>query len=244
MPKWAGCMIRREAVVDSTNWQARLWAREGAPHGAAVIAGMQTAGRGRRGRDWQAAQDAGLWFSIVLRPDLPQASWGLLPLAAALAGTDACVRVTGADVRIKWPNDLILSGRKIAGLLVEREGDAAVMGIGINVRQQPADFPEDLREKAGSLEMLTGRPVSMPQLEEALLAEIERRVDTMDFMPEYAARCATVGSAVRVIGMDEEYLGVAEGVDADGTLLVRDETGVLRRVLAGDVSVRGVMGYA
>lgn len=243
MLKWAGCAIRREAVVDSTNIQARKWAREGAPHGAVVVAGTQTAGRGRRGRGWDSAPGAGLWLSIVLRPAIPDSGWPLLPLAAALAGADACRTVTGADVLIKWPNDLVLDGRKIAGLLVEREGGAAVMGIGINVRQRLDDFAPDLRERAGSLDMLTGQPVSLPALEAALLAEIERRVDNMDFLDEYAARCATIGAKVRVLAVNDTYTGVAEGIDETGALLVRDDGGILRRVLAGDVSVRGMMGY-
>lgn len=241
--KWAGCLIRREDIVDSTNRQTRLWAREGAPHGAVIIAKQQTAGRGRRGRAWESRPGVGLWFSIVLRPDIPDSSYSLLSFAAALAAADACREVSGADVRIKWPNDLVLLGRKITGILVEREGNAAVMGIGINVRQQAEDFAPELREKAGSLEMLTGKTISMKALEDALLWCIEQRIDNFDFLSEYTARCATIGAQVEVLEISGSYTGIAEGLDETGALYVRDDGGTLHRVLAGDVSVRGMMGY-
>lgn len=243
MATWAGSIIRREDEVDSTNRQARLWAREGAPHGAVVIATRQSAGRGRRGRSWVSTPGSGLWFSIVLRPDIPDASYPLLPFAAALATADACRDVTGADVAIKWPNDLLLQGRKITGILVEREGTAAVMGIGINVAQTAEDFPPELRDKAASLAQLTGQAVDMRVLEAALLDQIERRIDRFDFLDEYAARCVTIGARVRVVEVTNAYEGVAEGLDETGALLVRDDSGTLHRVLAGDVSIRGMMGY-
>lgn len=243
MATWAGSIIRREDEVDSTNRQARLWAREGAPHGAAVIATRQSAGRGRRGRSWASAPGSGLWFSIVLRPDIPEASYPLLPFAAALATADACKDVTGADVSIKWPNDLLLEGRKITGILVEREGTAAVMGIGINVAQKAEDFPPELQDKAGSLTQLTGQAVDMHALETALLNQIERRIDHFDFLDEYAARCITIGAKVQVVEVTQTYEGTAEGLDETGALLVRDDASALHRVLAGDVSIRGMMGY-
>lgn len=242
---WAGNTIRRETTVDSTNRMARQWAKDGAPHGAVIIAEKQTAGRGRRGQVWDSSPSAGLWLSMVVRPaSLPDSKWPLLPLATALAAADACRLVTGENVMVKWPNDLVLHGRKLAGILVEREGDAAIIGIGINVRHRTVDFPHDLRDKAISLEIMTGVPVSMPHLEHTLITELERRVDHIDFLDEYAARCVTIGARVRVLTASEEmFTGFAEGIDDMGALLVRDDAGALRRVLAGDVSVRGMMGY-
>lgn len=244
MQQWAGCLIRRLPTVDSTNREARRWTAEGAPHGAVVIAEDQTDGRGRRGRGWESTPGAGLWFSMVLRPDIPPESYAMLPLLAALAASDACAEVSPVRPAIKWPNDLIATGRKLVGILVEREGDAAVMGIGINVRQREMDFPEPLRGKAISLEMLTDAPVSIDALAHALMRQIERRMDRFDFLAEYSARCITVGSDVRVLEAGGAFCGRAEAIDAQGALLVRDAEGTLRRVLAGDVSVRGVMGYA
>lgn len=242
MPAWSGA-VRRFESVDSTNRQARLWAREGAPHGAAVVARTQTAGRGRLGRGWESLPDAGLWISTIVRPEQPEAQWGLLPFACALAGADACQQVCGANVGIKWPNDLVLDGRKIAGLLAEREGSAVVLGIGINLTQMEADFPEPLREKAGSLLMLTGQRITPDDLEGPLLAQLCRRVSDLDFLDEYAARCVTLGHEVRVVTPGGEYIGFAQSLDAEGALMVRMADGELRRVLAGDVSVRGLMGY-
>jgi len=182
----------------------------------------------------------GLWLTVIVRPEAEAAEYPKLTFAAALAVADACRVAASVDAEIKWPNDVLLDGRKIAGILLEKEGAAGVIGIGINVRQREKDFPPELRGSAASLEMLTGKPVSMAALERALLEEIERRINApWDFMPEYAARCATIGRAVRVAEAEREYIGFAEGLDALGALLVRDEEGIVRRVLAGDVSIRG-----
>ena len=236
MAKWAGCLIQREARVDSTNARARAWARQGAPHGAVIVAGEQTAGRGRRGRGWSSGAGMGLWLSMVARPKAEPGAVPKLVFAAALATADACRAVSGLEVQIKWPNDILFNGCKIAGILLEKEGDAAVIGIGINVRHREEDFPPELQGMAASLEMMAHKPISLEVLEIALLDELERRIDGWDFMPEYAARCATIGQAVRVVEADREYAGFAEGLDALGALLVRDGEGALRRVLAGDVT--------
>lgn len=243
-PQCERLAARRLDTVDSTNREARRWAREGAPHGASVIARTQTAGRGRRGRTWVSTPGEGLWFSMILRLGIPPDQYPLLPLAAALAAADACHAVTCAAIGIKWPNDLILDGRKIAGILVELEARCAVVGVGINVRQRAGDFPPGLRDHAGSLEALTGRPVSMEALESALRAALCARYERLDFLNEYAARSVTIGARVQVTSPDAVFAGVAEGIDETGALLVReDTTGAPRRVLAGDVSVRGLMGY-
>ena len=246
MPGKIGCQIRREAAVDSTNQAARRWVRAGAPDGAVVVAAQQTAGRGRLARRWVSPPGAGLYLSAIVRPRMPVERFALLTFAAALAAWDACFAVTGAHPGIKWPNDLVLSGRKISGILLECEGDAAIIGIGINVRQKKEDFPEELREKAGSLAMLTGKEVSLEALEEALLKALERRVQALvagAWREDYCERCITLGAAVRVKCGEESFTGTAEALDRDGALLVRDGEGKQRRVLAGDVSVRGLTGY-
>ena len=246
MQDWMGCEIRREAEIDSTNRAARAWARTGAPSGAVVVAARQTAGRGRMQRHWESPAGTGLYLSAVVRPEMPLERFPCLTFAAAMAACDAC-RALGAHTRIKWPNDLVLDGRKVAGILLEREGNAAVIGIGINARQNITDFPEELREKAGSLEMLTGKSFELSALERELIRALESRVEQAiagDWREDYRTLCATLGSRVRVIGTDETFEGVAEDMDETGALLVRDGEGTLRRVLAGDVSVRGMMGYA
>lgn len=250
IPRWAGREVRRLGTVDSTNRAARQWAREGAAHGAAVVAANQTAGRGRRGRTWASLPGAGLWLSIVLRPALTEAAWMHLPFAAGLAVADACQGAAGVPVDLKWPNDLVISGRKVCGMLIEREGDAAVLGIGINVRQRPEDFPEELRGKAASLQMAAGHEVDMDALESELYATLEKRVDQLQaedeeaLLEEYAGRCVTIGAQVTVQAAEDAFEGIAEGLDGTGALLVRDGMGAIRRVLAGDVSVRARTGYA
>lgn len=246
MQRRMGCLIRREAEVDSTNRAARLWAREGAPDGAVVVAARQTAGRGRMRRRWESPEGTGLYYSAIVRPNLPEEKFPCLTFAAAMAACDAC-RAFAPDTVVKWPNDLILYGRKIAGILLEKEGGAAVIGIGVNARQRLEDFPEELREKAGSLEMLTGKPVSLCALENALTQALGARVEQAErgeWMDDYRALCATLGAQVRVVAADETFEGAAEDMDETGALLVRGAAGALRRVLAGDVSVRGMMGYA
>lgn len=246
MQRRMGCLIRREAEVDSTNREARLWAREGAPDGAVVVAARQTAGRGRLRRRWESPEGTGLYYSVIVRPNLPEEAFPCLTFAAAMAVCDAC-RAFAPETVVKWPNDLILYGRKIAGILLEKEGGAAVIGIGVNARQRREDFPEELREKAGSLEMLTGKPVSLFALENALTKALGVRIAQAErgqWRDDYRALCATLGAQVRVVAADETFEGVAEEMDETGALLVRDASGALRRVLAGDVSVRGMMGYA
>lgn len=243
MAKWAGTERRHEDVVDSTNKQARLWAKQGAPHGAVISAGAQTAGKGRQGRIWDAKPSLGLWLSIILRPTIEPNMLPFLSFAVALAAADACESLTGYPVQIKWPNDLLLCGKKIAGILLEREGNAVIAGIGINISQEAEDFPLELRQKAASLKMQTGIVVSLDDLENTLLEEMERRVDTLGFLSEYQKRCVTIGAKVQVITALTTYEGIAIGVSSQGALLVKDTEGATQVVFAGDVSIRGVDGY-
>lgn len=243
MANWAGVEKRHYDAVDSTNKQARLWARQGAPHGAVITAKTQTAGRGRQNHQWESAPSAGLWLSIILRPTMSTCILPLLSFAMALATADACTNLTGHQVQLKWPNDLLLYGKKIVGILLEREGDAVIVGIGINVSQEEKDFPLELRNKAASLKMQTDVSISLEQLEKDLLAEIERRMDIQDFMPEYQQRCITIGSKVQVITTFSTFDGTAIGVSSEGALLVIDANGITHTVYAGEVSIRGVTGY-
>lgn len=243
------------AETDSTNSACRRLALEGAPDGTVVIADCQTAGRGRRGRSFQSPAGKGLFFSILWRPDCDPER--LLPLTAlsAVAACRAIRRVTGAEVQIKWPNDLVLSGRKLAGILTEMalEGESGhvshvVVGIGINVHQQPEDFAGEVAGIATSLDLTLGGSVCRAQLAAALLEEMDYLRREVLFAPErwledYRAACLNVGRTVRLLRGDSRETVQALRIDEQYGLVVRHEDGSEETVRSGEVSVRGLYGY-
>jgi BirA family biotin operon repressor/biotin-[acetyl-CoA-carboxylase] ligase len=235
--------------IGSTNDRIMAAGRDGAPEGLAVIADRQTAGRGRLGRSWASPPGVGLYTSILLRPTLPTGQVPLLTLVAGLAVAEAIENVTGLAPRLKWPNDLLVDGKKVGGILtetasVESRVSYVAVGIGINVRQEAQDLPEEFRATATSLRLATGREVPRGNL----AAEIYNGLD--GWYQEFLAgrletilaggreRSAILGSPVDVLAGDERWSGLAEDLDADGALLVRKENGTVRRVVAGDVSIR------
>jgi len=246
---WAGCEIIYLPETDSTNRQARILAREGARHGTLVIADTQNAGRGRRGRGWISPKGEGIFMSLIVRTDVHPSQVAKLSLATALAAANAIGRETGLDARIKWPNDIVVSGRKVCGMLLEMDAtqdrvESIVAGVGINVHQ--TQFDEEIVHTASSLDMLAGRRISRTAIVRAFLEEFERAaaLDEDEMMAQYRRRSATIGQRVQVIALDGSYTGIAEGITRSGSLLVRaDEDGQVREVLAADVSVRGIMGY-
>lgn len=237
--------------ADSTNRIARELARGGAAHGTLVIADMQTAGRGRRGRGWISPAGEGLFMTLILRPQGDPAGAAKLSLCCALAVCRAIRRVSGLDARIKWPNDVVACGRKVCGMLLEMTADEqsvhdVVAGIGINVHQKA--FDADIADTASSLELLCGRFIRRSDVVCAFLKRFEElseltERDEAQLMALYREESATLGQRVRVIAPDGEYTGTAKELTDSGSLLVLDDEGTLREVLAGDVSVRGVMGY-
>ena len=248
--QWAGQDIVYFKEIDSTNRYAKKLAGQGAAHGTMVLADTQTAGRGRHGRGWISPAGESIAMSLILRPDVPPAQVARLSLLTALAVANAIGRVTGLDVRIKWPNDIVAGGRKVCGMLMEMDATpekvaSVVAGVGINVHQ--TQFPEEIAHSASSLDLLAGRRISRADIVRAFLQEFEQAWVLGDeaMMRAYCARSATIGQRVQVIGLNGTYTGTAEGVTDSGSLLVRaDEDGGVREVLAADVSVRGIMGYA
>ncbi len=210
-------------LTGSTNERARELAWAGAPHGTLVTASEQAAGRGRQGRTWSAPPGRALLLSLVLREWPP-----LLPLAAAVAVAD----VAGADAQIKWPNDVLVGRRKVAGILVEgrpQEG-WAVLGIGVNVAVAVGDLPEELRDRAGTLGL---EPAAIEPLLATLLGELERRLaqEPAALLEDFRARDALLGRAVDW----QRGEGVAAGIDADGRLLVDRADGAREALDAGEV---------
>lgn len=245
------CPLVREILVfaetDSTNDLGMQRGRQGAAGGLAIFAERQTAGRGRFGRPWASASHRGLWFSLLLRPSLPVALWPRLTTWAAVALADAMEDALGLPATIKWPNDLQLGGKKVAGILAESGTDStgepfAVVGIGVNVNHEPADFPPELHAKAGSLRMATGRLIDRPAFAVALLRALDARLPQLTTaFPELTALAARrsflLGRWIQVQSGTTLLEGHAEELDADGHLLLRTADGALNRLTAGEVTV-------
>jgi len=251
---WLGRPVHHFVRVGSTNDVARELACGGAAEGTLVIAEEQTAGRGRLGRHWWAPPGSCLLLSLIFRPPLTPTQAQQLTMIAGLACAEAVEAQTGLRPGLKWPNDLVLEGRKLAGILTELEvvGEQlvfAVVGIGLNVnvdfRRQAMD--SELQHTAIGLSQALGHPVDRLALLNELLVRLERRYELLrkgkSPHAEWAARLVTLGRVVRVtpslaLQREERVLeGRAVGVDEDGALLLRLADGHLERVLAGDVAL-------
>jgi BirA family biotin operon repressor/biotin-[acetyl-CoA-carboxylase] ligase len=241
-----GRRIHHFFKTDSTNNAALALAAAGEPHGALVLAEEQTSGRGRLGRAWHSEKTTGLYFSILLRPALAPQQAPLLTLAAGLAARDAIAAVTSLEADLKWPNDLLVGGKKVGGILTEMQAETqrihyVVVGIGLNVNH--AKLPAEL-SAATSLRLAAGREVSRAELLVHLLAAFDRYYNRL--LREGAAplisRFSEVssyasGKRVLVTGFNEKMSGVTAGLDPTGCLLVkRDADGQTVPVLAGDVT--------
>lgn len=247
-------LVGRELIcldeVDSTNTYAKRLALSGAADGTVVIADCQTAGRGRRERLFQSPRGKGLYLTALLRPQLPAEQ--LIP-ATAMAGVavcDAVERTCGVRPGLKWPNDPVLGGRKLSGILTELTGALElIVGIGINVSQTAADFSPDVAMVATSLERELGRSVSRPALAAALIEELDRLYaalrsgQTAPYRDAYRQDCVNLGKTVQIFSGDGRETAEALGIDEAFGLIVRNGQGQVRTVRSGEVSVRGMYGY-
>lgn len=247
-PKLIGRDIRVFRETTSTSDVVEKLARDGVSEGAVVFAESQTRGRGRLGRPWVSPAGVGLWFSVLLRPTCRLQETTRLTVAAAVALTRAVRLQTGLQPEVKWPNDLLLRGRKFAGILTELSGEQdrvrhAVLGVGMDVNVSPADLPPDLRGHTTSLALELGRPVPRAELAVALLRELDAayaRLQDGQFekvADEWEACCTTLGREIEVLVGDQRVKGRAEALDADGSLLLRTRHGRLERVTGGDVTL-------
>ncbi|PYS24569.1 MAG: biotin--[acetyl-CoA-carboxylase] ligase [Acidobacteria bacterium] len=246
MPTGFSSTILRFDTIDSTNLEAIRQARVGAPEGLCVIAREQSVGRGRLDRTWHSPKDAGLYFSIVLRPKLPMNLWPLLPLVSALAVSDALMKSCGLRADIKWPNDILANERKLCGILAETletaSGAAAIIGIGINLTK--AAVPEALRSNATSLEEMMGHQIDGERILTELLETIAERYQVLQSEggAEHTIRewCGNSSYAfdrvVRVSSDHDSFEGRTRGLQGDGALRVETGDGKLRVVRAGDVT--------
>ena len=231
------------AETTSTNDVARQQGRKGARSGFVVAAARQTKGRGRLGRAWESPDHGGLYVSVLLRPDWAADQAGRLTILSSVAAADAVERLCGARPRIKWPNDLQLDGRKLAGLLIEAEPrgrrlDFAVIGIGINVLQEAEDFsPGVVRGLATSLRIATGRIYRRADLLVELLLALERRLAEPfeDTRAAWASSSVTPGQQVVLTTARGQKAGQALGLDEAGALLLRNDAGEIEAITAGDM---------
>jgi BirA family biotin operon repressor/biotin-[acetyl-CoA-carboxylase] ligase len=249
----AGCMFGRRIYhffkTSSTNTMAMRLGDEGEAQGAVVIAEEQTAGRGRAGRVWISERSEGIYASVLLRPMLPPVQTPLLTLAAGLAAREAIAQETGLSADIRWPNDILLNGKKVCGILTEMRAEPdrvhyAVVGTGINVNQQK--MAEELEEIATSLRMATGRIHSRMELLVRLLRQMERYYNALTGegpgpilkrFAEVSSYCQ--GKRVFIRTASETFEGITAGLEPDGILRVKRKNGVVETVISGDVAEAG-----
>lgn len=247
--------IRHYTVTDSTNTQAKLLAKQGAPHGTVVLADHQTGGRGRMGRQFVSPEGMGIYLSVILRPACPPDRLMHLTCAVAVAMCDSIQEVTGFRPGVKWINDLVAGSRKLGGILTELSVDTssglteyAVVGIGINCQQRLQDFPPELQKMATSLAMVTGKSVCRDQLISSMITALWQMdplllTDKAGILARYREDCITLGKAVAVHGTNTLWHGTALALDDDGALIVQHSDGTLRTVGTGEISIRGLYGY-
>ena len=249
---WAARPVVYEEEQASTNQTAKMLAEQGASHGTLVVAERQVSGRGRRGRPWHSPKGSGIWMSILLRPQIHPMSASMLTLVAAMAVYDAISsRVEGCA--IKWPNDIVIDGRKVCGILTEMSTQIdyinhVTIGVGINVNL--TEFPEEIRETATSLRLECGHVVKRAPLIAAVMKRFEQNYtvflehgDLSGLKERYSELLVNKDREVRILGAKEQYNAYALGINQTGELIVRKEDGTEEAVYAGEVSVRGVYGY-
>lgn len=239
--------------VDSTNNVAKKMAEEGAPHGRLVIAEIQNAGKGRRGRSWSSPKGTGIWMTFILRPQINPQAASMLTLVAAMAVRKAIYTEIGFETVIKWPNDIVAGGKKLCGILTEMSAEPewinyVVVGIGINANTE--GFPDDISSVASSLFIETGKKVDRSRLVAAFGNAFEEYYNqfiekgNLELLTdEYNSFLANYNNQVKILDPAGEYVGISRGINHLGELLVTDSEGRERVVRSGEVSVRGIYGY-
>lgn len=250
--RWLGKEIQYFDVTDSTNIQARYLAEKGRSNGTLVIARHQQAGKGRAGRSWDSEADSGIYMTFLLRPKLQPENAFMLTLVAALAVTKAIRKVTNLMVQIKWPNDIVLNGKKICGILTEMSADVknihyVLVGVGINISNR--QFPSELLAVASSLYLEAGLEIDKIDLIAEVLRAFEEEYDKFSttedmsmLCEEYNGYLVNCHKQVRILDPKEPFEGIARGINKRGELVVEVD-GLEKQVSSGEVSVRGIYGY-
>lgn len=250
---WIGARVYFAEEVDSTNTWGKRLAEEGAPHGTLIVADEQTQGRGRRGRSWKSPKGTNISMTLILRPDLEPSRASMLTIVMGLSVAQGLKELLELPIEIKWPNDAVLNGHKLCGILTEMSAQIdyinyVVVGTGINVNLP--EIPEDLKEIATSLLIETGHTVNRAEVIGAVMRAFARNyesfIETGDLSglrDAYNEILANRDRQVRVLDPKDPYEGVALGINPRGELLVRKEDGSVSEVYAGEVSVRGLYSY-
>jgi BirA family biotin operon repressor/biotin-[acetyl-CoA-carboxylase] ligase len=238
--------IMRFNSLPSTNVEAANRVIEGAPEGLCIVASEQTAGRGRLDRHWISPKDAGLYCSIVLRPQFDQSLWPLLTLMAAVTVHDALLEIYALETDIKWPNDILAKEKKLSGILAESVetplGRAVVLGVGINLKHN--SFPAELDKLATSVEASAGRSGDPQVILEALVSSLamyyemlQRSGGPEEIVREWSRRSSYAnGKQIRVVNGAQVFEGTTRGLERDGALRIELNTGVIKTIRAGDVT--------
>lgn len=250
--EWAGQELFCFDEIDSTNTKAKELAEQGYPSGTLVVADRQIAGRGRRGRSWDSPAGIGIFMTLLLKPDINPNNASMLTLVTALATAQAISDVTDAEAKIKWPNDIVINGKKVCGILTEMSAqfdyiNHIVIGIGINVHNE--SFPEEIRETASSLLLESGKRIHRANLIARFLERFEagyaiflQTEDLEGLMKDYNALLVNIQKQVRILDPKEPFEGKAIGITKRGELIV-DTWESRKLVSSGEVSVRGIYGY-
>ncbi|MCR5747059.1 MAG: biotin--[acetyl-CoA-carboxylase] ligase [Lachnospiraceae bacterium] len=250
---WLGKELLFFDEIDSTNDELKRRAEAGAGEGLIAVADIQNKGKGRRGRAWATPAGVNIAMSYLLRPSLSPEIAPMMTLIMAMAAAEGIRKVSGLDVKIKWPNDIVVNGKKLVGILTEMTAEPdyiheVIVGTGINVNTE--EFPEEIRETATSMRIEGGRTYSRAETVAEVTGAFEKYYeifcDTGDLSAlrsDYNKICVNAGAKVRVLDPKGEYDGTAEGIDDRGELIVIKEDGSRTKVFAGEVSVRGIYGY-
>ena len=251
--RWAGHPVTCYDVIASTNLQAKMDAENGAGQGALVVADMQTAGRGRRGRGWSSPPGTNVYFSLILKPEIPPDKASMLTPVMGMAVAEGIQRTCDAKAMIKWPNDIVIDGKKVCGILAEMSVESeyihyVVIGVGINVGLQ--EFPAEVARTAICLQEACGKKVSRAELVTNVMRAFEEYYDIFlerenlsGLAERYDRMLVNCGQEVRVLDPKAEFQGIARGINESGELLVERKDGTVTSVYAGEVSVRGIYGY-
>lgn len=246
--KQLGRSIHYEETVDSTQRIAQRLAYDGAEEGTIVIAEEQLGGRGRLERSWHSPKYKGIWMSIILRPRIPIMQTPQLTLLMAVAAVKGIEQATGCEPGIKWPNDLLLNGKKISGILTELQADSdrihsLIIGIGINVNLELEDYPEELRNTASSLFIETGKEWDRATIVQTILLELEKLYSLYlenGFYPIkllWESYAVSIGKRVKATTLNGSFTGIAKGITDEGVLLLEDDNGKVHHIYSADILI-------